>query len=134
LQLINFWQDLSIDLPRGRLYLPTEDLQAHGLDIAKSLPQQDTEATRQLVQSLCLWAEELMHSGAPLALRIPGRAGWELRLVVQGGLRILNKIRRMQWATVQQRPTLHALDVPTMFWCAVRMRSSRRPAASRVVA
>jgi squalene synthase HpnC len=132
LQLINFWQDLSVDLPRGRLYLPTEDLLAHGLAITDSLAQQDTAATRQLVKSLCLWAEELMHSGAPLALRIPGRAGWELRLVVQGGLRILNKIQRMQWATVQQRPVLRALDVPVLVWGALGMRSGRRLAASGV--
>ena len=51
----------------------------------------DTAATRALLAELCAWARDMMLQGASLPLRIPGRAGWELRLVVQGGLRILEK-------------------------------------------
>jgi hypothetical protein len=51
-------------------------------------------------------AVALMHRGAPLATQLPGRAGWELRLVVQGGLRIAEKIRAMDHATWRARPTL----------------------------
>jgi hypothetical protein len=47
-----------------------------------------------------------MLKGAPLVHQIPGRAGWELRLVVQGGLRILDKIEAMNYATLNQRPQL----------------------------
>jgi hypothetical protein len=63
-----------------------------------------------------------MHEGAPLVFRLPGRGGWELRLVVQGGLRILEKIQTMNHATLQQRPTLSALDAPRLLWRAVGMR------------
>jgi len=121
LQLINFWQDLSIDLPRGRVYLPQEDALAHGLSLNSPADISDTAATQKLVAELCAWAEQLMLSGAPLALRIPGRAGWELRLVVQGGLRILEKIRWMQWRTMKQRPQLKSLDMPKIFWRALWM-------------
>jgi hydroxysqualene synthase len=123
LQLINFWQDLSVDLPRRRVYLPMSDLRAHGLD-ATSLgpgPVPDSAATRSLVAGLCRWARDLMHQGAPLALQLPGRAGWELRLVVQGGLRILEKIDAMDHATLQQRPRLRATDLPPLLWRAWRM-------------
>ena len=112
LQLINFWQDLSVDLPRGRVYVPLADLQAHGIALPDLLQRQDTAASRALVRDLVSWAGTLMNEGAPLALRLPGRAGWELRLVVQGGLRILEKISRMNHASLQQRPVLRSADAP----------------------
>lgn len=125
LQLANFWQDLSVDLPRGRCYLPLADLQAQGLDPAALPAGTDSAATRALVAELVAWARTLMLEGAPLARRLPGRAGWELRLVVQGGLRILDKIRRMDHAAFSHRPTLGPLDAPVLLWRALRM-----PAAS----
>ena len=99
LQLINFWQDLSEDLPRGRLYLPD------GADLSAELA----------------YARALMQQGAPLVHRVPGRAGWELRLVVQGGLRILDKIERTDpW---RERPTLVWHDWVIMLWRALWMRA-----------
>jgi hypothetical protein len=62
-----------------------------------------------------------MGIGAPLVHRVPGRAGWELRLVVQGGLRILDKIEMLQFATLKQRPTLRAWDFVVMGWRALWM-------------
>ena len=122
LQLINFWQDLSIDLPRDRVYVPIEDLQRHGLELSAWLRQPDDSATRALVRDLVRWSAELMAEGAPLALRLPGRVGWELRLVVQGGLRILEKIAAMDYATLCARPVLRRVDAPALLWRALRMR------------
>ena len=127
LQLINFWQDLGVDLARGRLYLTRADLQAHGLaesDLARPERQADL---RRLVAELCDWAEDLMLAGAPLALRLPGRAGWELRLVVLGGLRILEKIRAMDHDTLHRRPVLRAIDLPWLLGRALSFRPGRRP-------
>lgn len=121
LQLTNFWQDLSIDLPRGRCYLPELDLARHGL--TPTLYQRgDTPASRALVATLVHWTRDLMMQGAPLACRIPGRAGWELRLVVQGGLRILQKIEAAQFDALSFRPTVGRGDIVPMFWQALRMR------------
>jgi squalene synthase HpnC len=122
LQLINFWQDLSVDLPRDRVYVPEADLQRHGLDLPRLLQQPDDAAMRALVRDLALWAGALMAEGAPLALRLPGRIGWELRLVVQGGLRILEKIAAMGFDSVRTRPVLERLDAPVLLWRALRMR------------
>lgn len=116
LQLINFWQDLSVDLPRGRCYVPEADRQAHGVPRLEA--GGDTPQTRALVRSLCDWAGALMREGAPLVHRLPGRAGWELRLVVQGGLRILEKIAAMDHATLSRRPALGAADLPRLLWRA----------------
>ena len=126
LQLINFWQDLSVDGPRGRHYVPQADLQAHAVTLAELASTTDSPRSRSLVRGLVAWAEALLLQGAPLALRMPGRSGWELRLVVQGGLRILEKIRRMDHAALLHRPTLTAFDVPVLLWRALRMGGSQR--------
>jgi squalene synthase HpnC len=121
LQLINFWQDLSVDLPRGRCYVPAAELPRHGLSRQSLVAGGDTPATRALIAELCAWADRLMRDGAPLALRLPGRIGWELRLVVQGGSRILEKIRAMDHASLSMRPTLGPADAWLLPWRALRM-------------
>ena len=122
LQLINFWQDPSVDLPRGRHYIPDADLQRHGLQRSAVCAGADSPATQALLRELCLWAAGLMQQGAPLACRVPGRLGWELRGVVQGGLRILERIGQMHYRTLSQRPSLGRRDLPVMAWRALRMR------------
>lgn len=121
LQLINFWQDLGVDLPRGRCYLPEDAMAAHGVDAAMLATRVDTPDTRALVAAQCSWARELMHSGAPLALDLPGRIGWELRGVVQGGLAILDKIAELGHATLAQRPKLTRRDLPRLAWRVLAM-------------
>jgi squalene synthase HpnC len=124
LQLINFWQDLSIDVPRGRVYVPRADARAAGIAVADALAQPEAPATRALVRELVAWARGLMHEGAPIALAVPGRVGWELRLVVQGGLRILEKIEAMNFASFARRPRLHAADLLLTGWRAFGPRGT----------
>jgi squalene synthase HpnC len=123
LQLINFWQDLSVDLPRGRCYLPLADAARHGIDSPAAL-RADSDATRALVRELCAWARALMNDGAPLVHRLPGRFGWELRFVVQGGLRVLDKIEARGFDALAHRPTVGSADAPLLAWRALRMRRS----------
>ena len=132
LQLINFWQDLSIDIGRGRLYLPVDDCTRHGVDPRQVLAGVGGPALRTLLAREVAWARSLMHSGAPLVHRIAGRAGWELRLVVNGGLRILDKIEAMQFDTLNHRPTLAVLDAPVLLWRALRMQTDAVHAGRRV--
>lgn len=121
LQLINFWQDLGIDIPRGRIYLPADGFAQHGVDEVQLLQRKVNPATTALVAANLGWATTLMQRGAPLVKKVPGRAGWELRLVVQGGLRIAEKIELLKFATLQQRPKLNAWDGAVMIWRAFRM-------------
>lgn len=122
LQLINFWQDFSRDGPNGRLYVPQADLDRHGVAADDVLACRDSPAARALIRELCAWARTLMLGGAPLALTLPGRAGWELRLVVQGGLAILDKIAARGHDSLLHRPSIGARDFPRMAWRALTMR------------
>ena len=130
LQLINFCQDLSLDLPRGRIYVTAADAARHGLDARQLRAGADNAASRALVQSLVDWARETMLAGAPLVHRMPGRMGWELRFVVQGGLAILSQIERGDCNVLTHRPRIGAFDIPAMAWQAWRMR--RPPLAPAV--
>ncbi|WP_200843930.1 squalene synthase HpnC [Pantoea sp. 18069] len=121
LQLINFWQDLSVDIPRGRHYLSDADCARHGVSRAELATRKSTPANRQLIADNARWARECMLEGLPLVHRLPGRAGWELRLVVQGGLRILDKVDALQGASLHTRPKLGKADWLRMLGRCLRM-------------
>ena len=121
LQLINFWQDLGLDIARGRYYLPREDCVAHGVSQADLKALRQTENTTKLIATHAQLARATMLKGSQLAKKVPGRAGWEVRLVVQGGLRILDKMGAMNFATLNARPKLTARDLPVMLLKAARM-------------
>jgi len=121
LQLINFWQDLSRDVPRGRHYLNNADCVVHGVTRAEIEALRPTPALLALLAEQVRWARALMREGAPLVHRVPGRAGWELRLVVQGGLRILDRIEALDHNTFQHRPTVGTADAPRLLWRALWM-------------
>jgi len=118
LQLINFWQDLGVDIPRGRFYLPEDRCAALGVN-PRSLDQ--TPQATALIEENVRWARGLMREGSPLVHQVSGRAGWELRLVVQGGLRILDKIEALRYRTLKTRPRLRAWDLPVLLWRALWM-------------
>jgi hydroxysqualene synthase len=121
LQLINFWQDVSVDVPRGRHYLTGQACARHGVDRSRLLDASQRQNTMQLVATEATVAAETMRQGQQLAKMIPGRAGWELRLVVQGGLRIADKILALGGDAAHQRPKLTVWDGPLLLWRALRM-------------
>lgn len=116
LQLINFWQDLSQDIPRGRHYLTEADGLRFGVPRAQLQALQTTPAALALIADNLAWAEQLMQRGAPLVHRLPGRAGWELRLVVQGGLRVLERIRASGGNPLTRRIKLGRADALPLLW------------------
>lgn len=122
LQLINFWQDVSVDAQRGRWYITQASLTRFGLSEADFSPASENPNAARLIADNVRSARALMLKGAALPMKVPGRAGWELRLVVQGGLRILNKIEALGCVTWQKRPKLGLWDVPVLIWRAVWMR------------
>ena len=121
LQLINFWQDLGLDIARGRTYLPADAWSRYGVDEAQLLALRHNSKTINLIAAHARQAGVMMRKGSPLVKKVPGRGGWELRLVVQGGLRILDKIEALDFDTLRQRPRLGGWDVAVMGWRALWM-------------
>ncbi len=114
LQLINFWQDLGHDIARGRWYASRAQMARHG--VAEAALQRDAPcaAASRMVRDYCHAARERMCQGAPLAWQLPGRAGWELRLVVHGGLRVLERIAAIGHASWRTRVRIGRRDLPLL--------------------
>jgi phytoene synthase len=119
LQLINHWQDIGIDAGKGtngRIYLPQDDMARFGIgdsDVLRRIVSADFCA---LLQFQVNRARTVMLAGAPLGWDLPGRIGLEIRAIVAGGLRILNKIEAIDYDVFNHRPELQPLDWPLILW------------------
>ena len=146
LQLTNFWQDVAVDWRKGRIYIPLDNFARHGASpayigvrckLADGAPRAGSPAAagghaeadgaaavqeaawRALMRAQVEQARGLLLSGLPLTRQLPGRIGWELRLVVQGGLRILERLDQLHYDVFFRRPTLKKSDWPILFWRAL---------------
>ena len=118
LQLINFWQDVAVDWEKERVYVPQDELQRFGLDESHIAAGRCDDRWRALMRFQVGRARDMMLYGAPLALHLRGRIGWELRLIVAGGLRILQRIEAVDYDVFRARPELGKADGPAMLWRA----------------
>jgi squalene synthase HpnC len=121
LQLINFWQDIEIDFRKNRIYLPQDDMARFGVNENQIRSGNASGGWTQLMQFQTGRAQRMMLAGAPLAARLPGRIGLEIRAVVQGGLRILDKIEDVRGDVFRRRPVLRAWDWPLLLLRAMAM-------------
>ena len=124
LQLINFWQDVAIDSKKSRIYIPQEDLAKFNVSELLIAEGKADHRWRSLMQFQVARARSIMLKGAPLATHVGGRLGWELRFIVHGGLRILEKIEAVNYDVFNRRPTLKKYDWLLLGWRALRYRST----------
>lgn len=122
LQLINFYQDLHQDYSEnGRIYIPRDELERFGVCEDQLREQRTDPALQRLMQLQYERAQRLLRSGAPLVKSVPGRFGFELRLIVLGGQNILQQlIHNPQNAFA--RPRLKTSDWLGIGWHALRGR------------
>jgi phytoene synthase len=119
LQLINHWQDVGIDAGKnanGRIYLPQDDMARCGVRETDVLRRNPDAEFKALLRFQVDRARALMLSGASLGWDLPGRIGLEIRAIVAGGLRILDKIDAVDYDVFARRPKLIASDWPGIFW------------------
>jgi hydroxysqualene synthase len=129
LQLINFWQDLSKDVPRQRYYLPRDLMAQAKVSRKQIIACRDKSNTAEVIAACVDIARTSMAKGYPLPARIQlqqgGFSGWraalELRCVIQGGLRILDKIKGLRYRTLDERPKLGKWDILVVLWRAMVM-------------
>lgn len=136
LQRINFVQDVAVDWRRGRHYLPLDALSRHGADrsdleqaarLGRAGPQ-----LRACIAEQARFAGQRLASGAPLAARVGGRLGWELRAIVAGGARILERLQAVDHDPFAARPTLGRKDALPLALAILRMALTRPdPAAAQ---
>ena len=122
LQLINFLQDVAIDYQKGRIYLPQDELAKYGISEQQLARGETSGLWWTFMQFQIERARKLLQAGAPLGKQLPGRIGLELRLIVMGGERILNKLHTARGDVFRARPILKSTDWIYMLYRAVRAK------------
>ncbi len=110
LQIINFWQDVARDYAIGRIYLPLDELAQYGVTEAQIAQGTSNEAWRALMKFQVDRARAMMLTGKPLGSILTGRIGLEMRMIIAGGLRILCKLKNVQYDMFRHRPVLKPHD------------------------
>jgi squalene synthase HpnC/squalene synthase HpnD len=106
LQLANFWQDVSRDLEKGRIYIPLEALAAHGLTEADIVNKRFDARYTALMASLIARTRERFRAGQPLAQTVERFLRVDLEMFRRGGLAILDAIEASGYNTLEHRPSL----------------------------
>ena len=106
LQLANFWQDVTVDLEKGRVYLPLHLFEKHGYTLADLEARRFTPAFRNVMRDAVEVARELFVKGMPLAKTVNRRLGFDLQLFSRGGLRVLDKIEAQDYNVLSRRPAI----------------------------
>jgi squalene synthase HpnC len=110
LQLINFLQDVAIDHKKGRIYLPQDEMARFGIT-ERQIPEGRVDALwQQFMKTQIERARRMLVAGAPIGLVMRGRIGLEMRLIVMGGSRILEKLHDSRGDMFQHRPVLGSTD------------------------
>lgn len=106
LQLANFWQDVSTDYAKGRIYLPLEDLRRFGVREEEIRASQNTPSFREMMRFEVERAREWFAQGLPLVGNVSNELAIDIELFSRGGLEILNAIERQNYAVLGRRPAI----------------------------
>lgn len=115
LQFTNFWQDVSVDLAKDRIYLPEDARARHGVSEADMRDGRLHDGLRTLVAEMCARTRVLYDDGRPLLSMVSGRLALELRLVWLGGRRVLDRVESAGSDVFVRRPRLGLADRAALF-------------------
>lgn len=106
LQLANFWQDVSVDYAKGRIYIPLEDLRRFGVSEEDIAGQRNTPAFCSMMRFEVERARDWFKQGLPLVGKVDRELAIDLELFSRGGEEILNAIERQGFAVLGRRPSI----------------------------
>jgi squalene synthase HpnC len=124
LQLANFWQDVSIDVRKGRLYIPLEDMDRFGYTESEFERPTFDERFRNLMKFEVERTRDLFGKGKPLLMLAPSNLRFELALTWHGGRRILQKIENAGYNVLTERPALNGADRIAILMKALMRRTA----------
>ena len=106
LQLANFWQDVSRDMEKGRIYIPQVALAAHGLTERDIVERRFDERYAQMMKGLIARTRVMFYDGLPLARQVDGTLSIDIELFSRGGMAILDAIENSGYDTLNRRPEI----------------------------
>ena len=116
LQLVNFWQDVEIDYRKNRIYLPADEMAEYGVTESQIANRDAGRNWRELMLFQIERTRQMLLAGAPLGRILPGRIGLELRMIVMGGNRILEKLQASGGDVFGHRSVLTTIDWVIMLY------------------
>jgi squalene synthase HpnC len=131
LQLANFWQDVTVDLQKDRVYLPLGLLDAHGYPLEALFARKFDERFRAAMREAVNVAHELFLKGLPLADSVDRRLAIDLELFSRGGVRVLEKIERQNYDVLGSRPAISKVERVGLLLSTLTRRAFSRAAGSR---
>ena len=110
LQLANFWQDVTVDLKKDRVYIPLDVMARHGYTVEELFAHRFTPAFREVMREIVVKARELFEEGLPLVGKVNRRLALDLDLFSRGGMRVLAKIERQGYDVLTARPAISKVE------------------------
>jgi squalene synthase HpnC len=110
LQLANFWQDVTVDLEKDRIYIPLSAMETHGYTMDDLSARRFTPAFRAVMKECVQRARSLFIEGLPLARLVQRRLAMDIDLFSRGGLRILDRIEQQGYDVLARRPAISKTD------------------------
>jgi len=110
LQLANFWQDVTVDLLKDRVYMPLDVLERHACRMEDVYARRFTPGFREAMREMVAKARELFVEGLPLVGMVDRRLALDLDLFSRGGLRVLDKIERQDYDVLRARPAISKFE------------------------
>jgi phytoene/squalene synthetase len=122
--LANFWQDVSVDLKKDRVYIPREALAAHSYSESELFAGVEDARFQAVLRDCVARARTLFLEGLPLARTVNRRLSVDLELFSRGGMLVLDKIERQQYRVLHRRPAVGKVErvrllVSTLFRAAL---------------
>jgi len=128
LQLANFWQDVTVDWAKDRVYLPLDLLEKHGTSVDAIAERRFDDHFRAAMKEAVDVARDLFLRGLPLIDRVDRRLAIDLELFSRGGLKVLDKIQRQDYNVLAARPAISKIERVGILLGALRRRAFSRAA------
>ncbi len=106
LQLANFWQDVTVDLGKDRVYIPLDVMRRHGYTVAELFGRRYNPAFQKVMEEIVGVAHDLFRKGLPLSRTLNRRLAVDIELFSQGGMKILQKIAARNYDVLASRPVI----------------------------
>ena len=129
LQLANFWQDVTVDLRKDRVYIPLDVMARNGYSLAELQACRFTPAFAAVMRELISVTRDLFVQGLPLAGTVNRHLAIDLELFSRGGMRVLRKIERQSYDVLTRRPAISKVERVGLLMGAIARRALSRAAA-----
>jgi len=129
LQLANFWQDVTVDLLKDRVYIPLELMERHGYTVEELYARRFTPAFREVMREAVDKARGLFLEGLPLSKMVDRRLALDLDLFSRGGIRVLEKIERRDYDVLAARPAISKAERVRLLLGSLARTAFRRAAS-----